>query len=134
MRWVTTAHSRRSALNLGKIRPFDTSPTPWPARPMRWSPAVTDLGDSTWSTRSTAPMSMPSSSDDVATRQGSSPDLSSSSTTSRSSRAAAVVHEDDRGTVLLHQVEQLGIDRGPDRAAPGVLTAGNRVDVLRVRL
>ena len=88
IRRATTAHSSRSARNLGKIRPFDTSPTLWPARPIRWSPAVTDFGDSTWSTRSTAPMSMPSSSDDVATRHGSSPDLSRSSTTSRSSRAS----------------------------------------------
>ena len=90
-------------------------------------------------------MSMPSSSELVATRQGSSPDLSSSSTTSRSSRAsepwwaraicgsprrasslrrtrqplgaAAVVDEDDRRAVLAHQLEQLGVDRGPDRAA-----------------
>ena len=70
------------------MRPCETSPTPWPARPMRCSPAVTDLGDSTWSTRSTAPMSMPSSSEEVATRQGSSPDFSRSSTISRSSRAS----------------------------------------------
>ena len=91
-------------------------------------------------------MSMPSSSEEVATRQGSSPDFSSSSTTSRSSRAsepwwaraisagssilagqlvqphrqplgaAAVVHEDDRRAVLLHELEQLGVDRRPDRA------------------
>ena len=88
MRLATTAHSSRSARNLGKIRPLLTSPTLWPARPMRWRPLDTDFGDSTWSTRSTAPMSMPSSSDDVATRHGSSPDLSISSTTSRSSRAS----------------------------------------------
>ncbi len=55
---------------------------------MRCRPAVTDFGDSTWITRSTAPMSMPSSSEEVATRQGSSPDLRRSSTTSRSSRAS----------------------------------------------
>ena len=72
----------------GRCGPRETSPTPWPARPMRCSPAVTDFGDSTWITRSTAPMSMPSSSEVVATRQGSSPDLSRSSTTSRSSRAS----------------------------------------------
>ena len=46
-----------------------------PARPMRCSPRATDFGDSTCSTRSTAPMSMPSSSDEVATRHGSSPGL-----------------------------------------------------------
>ena len=88
MRWATTADSSRSERNLGKMRPFEVSPTPWPARPIRWSPRVTDFGDSTWSTRSTAPMSMPSSSEEVATRQGSSPDFSISSTTSRSSRAS----------------------------------------------
>ncbi len=73
MRLATTAHSSRSARNFGKMRPRETSPTLWPARPMRCRPAVTDLGDSTWITRSTAPMSIPSSSDEVATRQGSSP-------------------------------------------------------------
>ena len=111
-------------------------------------------------------MSIPSSSEEVATRQGSLPDLSSSSTTNRSSwasepwwalaisigfssartgselpacsvagsssgglvvgelvealgealGAAAVVDEDDRRGVLLHQPQQLGVDRGPDRA------------------
>ncbi len=85
IRRATTAHSRRSARNLGKIRPFETSPSVWPARPTRCSPRVTDFGDSTWITRSTAPMSIPSSSEEVATRHGSSPDLSSSSTTARSS-------------------------------------------------
>ena len=88
IRRATTAHSSRSARNFGKIRPRETSPTPWPARPIRCRPAVTDFGDSTWITRSTAPMSMPSSSDEVATRQGSSPDFSRSSTTRRSSRAS----------------------------------------------
>ena len=153
MRRATTAHSSRSARNLGKMRPLETSPTPCPARPMRCSPAVTDFGDSTWSTRSTAPMSMPSSSELVATRQGSSPALSCSSTTSRSSRAsepwcaraigsvgqlvqtqreplggAAVVDEDDRRAVLAHEREQLGVDRRPDRLARRLL-AGERVEV-----
>src|SRR5882757_2826406 len=85
IRRATTAHSSRSPRNLGKIRPFEVSPMPCPARPIRCSPRVTDFGDSTWITRSTAPMSMPSSSEEVATRQGSSPDLSSSSTSVRSS-------------------------------------------------
>ena len=30
MRFATTAHSSRSARNFGKMRPRDTSPTPWP--------------------------------------------------------------------------------------------------------
>ena len=96
---------------------------------------------------------MPSSSELVATRQGSSPALSCSSTTSRSSRAsepwcaraigfvgqlvqtqreplggAAVVDEDDRRAVLAHEREQLGIDRGPDRLARRLLP-GERVEV-----
>ena len=61
---ATTAHSSRSARNFGKIRPLLVSPTLWPARPMRCRPRATDFGDSTCSTRSTAPMSMPSSSDE----------------------------------------------------------------------
>ena len=88
MSLTTTAHSSRSARNFGKMRPLLVSPTECPARPMRCSPRATDLGDSTCSTRSTAPMSMPSSSDEVAIRHGSSPALSISSTTVRSSRAS----------------------------------------------
>ena len=139
----------------------DVSPTPCPARPIRCRPRDTDFGDSTWSTRSTAPMSMPSSSDEVATRHGSSPALSSSSTTVRSSRAsepwwaraissglarggavgvrklvqpqreplgrAAVVDEHDRRAVLADELEQLRVDRRPDRAARR-LAAGERVE------
>jgi hypothetical protein len=86
--FTTTAHSRRSARNFGKMRPLDVSPTECPARPMRCSPRATDFGDSICRTRSTAPMSMPSSSDEVATRQGRFPAFSSSSTTVRSSRAS----------------------------------------------
>ena len=43
-------------------------------------------------------------------------------------RRAPVVDEDDRRAVLLDQLEQLRVDRGPDRAAGG-LAAGQRVDV-----
>ena len=43
-------------------------------------------GDSTWQTRSTAPMSMPSSSDAVATTAASSPCFNASSVPRRSSR------------------------------------------------
>ena len=88
MRRATTAHSSRSPRNFGKMRPRLTSSTPCPARPMRCSPRATDFGDSICSTRSTAPMSMPSSSELVATRHGSSPAFSSSSTFVRSSRAS----------------------------------------------
>ena len=88
IRLATTAHSSRSARNFGKMRPSETSSSAWPARPIRCRPRVTDFGDSTWITRSTAPMSIPSSSEEVATRHGSCPDLSSSSTTCRSSWAS----------------------------------------------
>ncbi len=83
---TTTAHSMRSPRNFGKIRPREGSPTWWPARPMRCSPRATEPGDSTWMTRSIAPMSMPSSSDEVATRQGRSPDFRASSISTRASR------------------------------------------------
>ena len=53
------------------------------------SPRATDLGEPSWTTRSIAPMSMPSSSEPVATSTGSSPDLSRSSTTRRRSRDSA---------------------------------------------
>ena len=88
IRCATTADSRRSARNFGKMRPFEASSRRCPARPTRCRPRATDFGDSTWMTRSTAPMSIPSSSDEVATRQGISPFLSSSSTSTRCSRAS----------------------------------------------
>src|SRR5919201_1730999 len=53
---------------------------------MRWSPLATEVGDSTWTTRSMAPMSMPSSSELVATRPRSVPALRASSTFKRCSR------------------------------------------------
>ena len=87
MRWATTAASTRSPRNFGKMRPRDGSPTWWPARPMRWSPLATDAGDSTCTTRSMAPMSIPSSRLLVATRAGSLPALRASSISSRCSRA-----------------------------------------------
>ncbi len=142
--FVTTAHSTRSARNFGNRRPFETCESVWPARPTRCRPRATDFGDSICTTRSTAPMSMPSSSELVATRHFSRPDFSSSSISVRASRdsepwweratsllgevvqpqrqplgQAAVVDEHDRGVVLAHHLEHAGIDAGPDRAAAG---------------
>ena len=88
IRSATTAASSRSPRNFGKIRPRDGSPTEWPARPIRCSPLATEPGDSTWMTRSTAPISIPSSSEDVATMPRSVPDFRASSTSSRCSRAS----------------------------------------------
>src|SRR5205823_13151760 len=42
--------------------------------------------------------------------------------------ATAVVDEDDRRAVLLDELEDLRVDRGPDRAARG-LAAGQRVEL-----
>ena len=76
----------------GRSRPRETAPTWWPARPMRCRPLATEGGDSTWMTRSTAPMSMPSSRLEVATTAGSRPALSASSIIGRCSlRHRAVV-------------------------------------------
>ena len=58
---------------LGDQPPLAGPGTTCPARPTRWSPRATLPGDSTWQTRSTAPMSMPSSSEAVATTAESSP-------------------------------------------------------------
>jgi hypothetical protein len=87
IRMVTTAACTRSPRNFGKMRPREGSPTWWPARPMRWRPLATDDGDSTWTTRSIAPMSMPSSRLDVATRAGRRPLFRRSSISRRCSRA-----------------------------------------------
>ena len=89
---------------------------------------------------------MPSSRLEVATRHGSSPAFSRSSTSRRSSRAsepwwaraigssassfslqreplgaAPVVDEDQGRAVLAHQLQQLGVDRRPDRLAGGLV-------------
>ena len=142
MRPTTTAHSSRSARNLGKMRPFEGSSSRCPERPTRWSPAATDFGDSTWMTRSTAPMSIPSSRDEVATRHGIEPrfeqllDLEPLLARERAVvgsrhlafselvqpqrkpfREPAAVHEHDRRAMRLDQLQQARIDRRPDRAA-----------------
>ena len=87
IRCVTTAHSSRSPRYFGKMTPLLGAPTWWPARPTRCRPRATLVGLSTWMTRSTAPMSMPSSRLDVATSAGRRPALRSSSISSRCSRA-----------------------------------------------
>ena len=86
IRCAVTAAGTSSPRKVGKTMPWLTAPTWWPARPMRCSPLATEGGAPTWTTRSTAPMSMPSSSDDVATTAGSSPALSSDSVRVRSAR------------------------------------------------
>ena len=112
-------------------------PTWWPARPMRCSPRETAPGDSTCTTRSTAPMSMPSSSelrrDDAAqpaglerlldlealiardravvrAHQRLAGELVRARSASRSHKPAAV-GEHDRRAVRAHQLEQPRVDR-----------------------
>ena len=85
MRCTLTAHPIRSVRCFGSSTPWLISPTWCPARPMRCSPLATDGGVSTWMTRSTEPMSMPSSRLDVATTALSRPLLSASSTSARAS-------------------------------------------------
>ena len=110
---------------------------------MRCSPLATEGGASIWITRSTAPMSMPSSSEEVATRPRSVPALRRSSICdaaapgrpSRGGRGpasspasslsaagqalgqAAAVDEDHRRAVGPDQLEQPRVDGGPDRGA-----------------
>ena len=84
---VTAAHATRSPRNFGTMMPRLASPIVCPDRPMRCMPLATDGGASIWMTRSIAPISMPSSSEDVATRPRMSPALRRSSTSIRCARA-----------------------------------------------
>ena len=84
--WIAvTVHSSRSPRNLGNIRPRLSSPTAWPARPTRCRPRTAEPGASTSRTRSTLPMSIPSSSELVATMQRRRPALRDSSISRRCS-------------------------------------------------
>ena len=85
---AAAAQATRSPRYFGKIRPSLTAPTWCPARPMRCRPLATDGGASICTTRSIAPMSMPSSSEDVATRPRSRPSFSASSMSTRCGRAS----------------------------------------------
>ncbi|SPB31591.1 hypothetical protein MAJHIDBO_01827 [Propionibacterium freudenreichii subsp. shermanii] len=80
---ATTADSSMSPRAVGNSTPCEMAPTWWPARPTRCRPLDTEGGDCTWITRSTAPMSMPSSNELVATTHGSRPLFRSSSICAR---------------------------------------------------
>ena len=60
-------HSTSSSRLRGKIRPLATPPRLCPARPTRCSNVAMDRVGPSWQTKSTEPMSIPSSSDAVAT-------------------------------------------------------------------
>ena len=87
-RAVTAAHASRSPRNFGKMMPALVSSMRCPARPMRCRPLATEGGASICTTRSMAPMSMPSSSDEVATSPRSRPAFSRSSISVRCARAS----------------------------------------------
>ena len=81
-----TAASTKSMPKVGKRSPLLTSPTPCPERPIRWMAEEMERGDWMRTTLSSLPMSMPSSSELVATIAFSSPRLRRSSTASLISR------------------------------------------------
>ena len=79
-------HSTRSSRVIGKRRPVGMAPCRCPERPTRCRKVARLRGEAIWQTMSTGPMSMPSSSDAVATRARSSPARSRDSTRLRRSR------------------------------------------------
>ena len=83
---TSAAQSRSSSRLMGKKRAFGVAPLQWPERPARCNATWSAPGLPSCTTRSTVPMSMPSSSDAVATMAWSDPDLSRSSASSRRAR------------------------------------------------
>ena len=122
----------------GTAGPWAARSTPWPERPTRCSSVAMLFGDAIWQTRSTSPMSMPSSSDAVATSTCSLPGLQAllrvepvlpgeAAVMGRDRvlaqplgqvprgplREPAGVDEDQRGAVLPHQFGEPVVDLGP---------------------
>ena len=62
------AHSTSSSRVSGKSRPLGVPARLWLERPTRWRKVAMLRGEPIWHTSSTGPMSMPSSSEAVATR------------------------------------------------------------------
>ena len=137
------------------MMPRLAAPMVCPDRPMRCIPLATDGGASIWMTRSIAPMSMPSSSDEVATSPRMSPALRRSSTSIRCGRAsdpwcdrtsvspasslsalgqplgdAPAVDEDQRRAMRRDELEQPRVDGRPDRRPHRALRRGSARDVL----
>ncbi len=135
----SAAHSTRSSRESGNRRPLGSPPTAWPERPTRCSSAEIARGVAIWHTRSTCPMSMPSSSEEVATSAFSSPRFSSllgveallarqaavvrgdlvfSQTIGQRARQALRqapgVHEYQSGSMLVDQLHQPFVDLPPD--------------------
>ena len=83
----SAAHSTSSSRESGNSRPLGVPSTAWPERPTRCRKLAIERGEPSWQTRSTSPMSMPSSSEAVATSAFSSPRLRRCSASSRCSLA-----------------------------------------------
>ena len=81
----SAAHSTRSSRESGNRRPLGVPRTVWPDRPTRCRKVEIHRGEPIWHTRSTCPMSIPSSSDAVATSAFRLPARSRSSALSRAS-------------------------------------------------
>ena len=82
---TSAAHSTRSSRERGKSRPLGVPRTVCPERPTRCRNVEIQRGEPIWHTRSTCPMSMPSSSDAVATSAFRLPARSRSSASRRAS-------------------------------------------------
>ena len=80
---VMAVHSTRSSSDSGNKRPFGVAPTACPERPTRCTNAEMERGEPSWQTRSTSPISIPSSSEAVATSALSFPDFNLCSARSR---------------------------------------------------
>ena len=80
------AHSTSSSRVSGNSRPFGVPCTAWPERPARCRKVEMERVEPSWQTRSTSPMSIPSSSEAVATSTLRSPALSRCSAARRRSR------------------------------------------------
>jgi hypothetical protein len=83
MQSSSAAHSTSSSRDCGNSRAFGTPPTAWPERPARCRKVAMARGEPSWQTRSTSPMSSPSSSEAVATSTFSSPRFRRCSASSR---------------------------------------------------
>ena len=101
----SAAPSTSSSSVSGKSRPFGIFRSTWPERPTRWRNVAIERVAPTWIARSTSPMSIPSSSDAVATSARSVPAFRRCSASRRRAlREAAVVA---RHGVLAEEAREL---------------------------
>src|SRR5579884_1376935 len=83
---TSAAHSNNSSRVVAKNLPFGDASRQCPERPILWRATAIDRGEPIWQTRSTVPISIPNSSEAVATSTRNSPALSFFSAASRSLR------------------------------------------------